>query len=999
MKLLSLTVRNYRLHRETTVAFAPDFTLIGGPNETGKSTLVEALHRVLFLKAAGSSQLRQAMQSTLHVGHPEVVLHFEVGGIRHELQKKFSGANGTATLSRDGLPPLSGAAAESELARLLGVGTEVSRGDIPLQWAHLWVWQGKSGEDPTTHANAQQTALQQRLQAIGGDTLLTSPTDVRLAAHFAGEVEAHFKTGDQPKAGTPLALANDEVAAATTARNGAQLRLDRLHFAVREVETTTAELTASESAVRSLKAETEALAGKLSQLKNLQAQEAGQERTQQTAQKSHADLDLTHRDILALHQRHQSQAKLVEPLAAEEKLLRARVTAAQTTVSDLDVVHRRAREALSKITSQRDLYSARRDRDQAAERLAERARSESTRNDLLKKQEQLGMELARLPVVDAGLMKKLTRAQSDWEKAEAALAAMATGIDVLAASGPIQVAGEGALAVGSSRVFTQNTEVTLDGGQTRLRIRPGGGTSLAEARAHADKFKQQLTAALAAVGVADVAKATEAFHQRALTQSQIDQNGVQLAEPHIASLPEQLATLRAELEKARADAERRGQDHLELPDSKNPEFTRIAITLATEALTLAKSAEDEARVDLDMARKKTAEVTQQLEDHAIKFRSAERACADLVAQLHLLRETHGNDADRSARLADALVKYKQANAELLATREAISLLQPEQLSRDEVRLNRAIDKNREQGLSISQRRSMAQGVLRSDGSEDPAGELAIAEERLRQAQERQIALDHQGRALRLLNQLFQTAQQELAERFTQPLAERIAGYLSCVFGNTAKVVITHTPDGFDELSLVRGFATTPFEALSGGTREQVAAATRLALAEILAADHHGCLPVVFDDAFAYADALRVRSLQSMLDLAAARGLQVIVLSCTPSDYAGLGATTHTLAIPVRSSSTTATLPDERSSSSSAVLDVSLSTAEGFTDSGRGGPQDQGQLTSQFLAILQREKAAGNPFISSTALRKELGCEVEAFNAARDALGEQLTTQGRSLGLR
>ena len=70
---------------------------------------------------------------------------------------------------------------------------------------------------------------------------------------------------------------------------------------------------------------------------------------------------------------------------------------------------------------------------------------------------------------------------------------------------------------------------------------------------------------------------------------------------------------------------------------------------------------------------------------------------------------------------------------------------------------------------------------------------------------------------------------------------------------------------------------------------RLAAAVRLAMAEILAADHDGCLPLVFDDAFAYTDPERVQFLQRMLDLAALRGLQVIVLTCTPDDYSGLGA--------------------------------------------------------------------------------------------------------------
>jgi uncharacterized protein YhaN len=62
------------------------------------------------------------------------------------------------------------------------------------------------------------------------------------------------------------------------------------------------------------------------------------------------------------------------------------------------------------------------------------------------------------------------------------------------------------------------------------------------------------------------------------------------------------------------------------------------------------------------------------------------------------------------------------------------------------------------------------------------------------------------------------------------------------------------------------------------------------MAEILAQSHEGCLPVVFDDAFAHSDPERVQKLLRLLDLAASRGLQVIVLTCTPADYTGLGAT-------------------------------------------------------------------------------------------------------------
>jgi len=41
MRLKQVTIRNYRLHHEITVDFDPKLQLIGGRNESGKSTIAK----------------------------------------------------------------------------------------------------------------------------------------------------------------------------------------------------------------------------------------------------------------------------------------------------------------------------------------------------------------------------------------------------------------------------------------------------------------------------------------------------------------------------------------------------------------------------------------------------------------------------------------------------------------------------------------------------------------------------------------------------------------------------------------------------------------------------------------------------------------------------------------------------------------------------------------------------------------------------------------------
>jgi DNA repair exonuclease SbcCD ATPase subunit len=146
-------------------------------------------------------------------------------------------------------------------------------------------------------------------------------------------------------------------------------------------------------------------------------------------------------------------------------------------------------------------------------------------------------------------------------------------------------------------------------------------------------------------------------------------------------------------------------------------------------------------------------------------------------------------------------------------------------------------------------------------------------------------------AARLLADLFREKKQAVEDRFIEPLKARVGDYLQRLFGPGAEVSIDLAGDMIRSVALTRsadGAVPFGFGSLSGGTREQVGASLRLALAEILAEDHDGSLPVVFDDAFVNADPERLLCLQRVLDLGAERGLQVIVLTCDPAAYDTLG---------------------------------------------------------------------------------------------------------------
>ena len=201
MRLLNCQLQKVRLHGDLELSFSPRLTLIGGPNESGKSTLVEALHRALFLKASATGAPVEALQSRLHMGQPVVQIGFEAKGDTWTLRKRFSGATGQVSLQAESSgKTLSGPLAEDALAELLGVGEIVGSKQagtvLPSRWAHLWVRQGFSGDNllATSKAHYDFDQLRLQLERSGGAAVQQSALDQRVEQRIKEALAENFTT-------------------------------------------------------------------------------------------------------------------------------------------------------------------------------------------------------------------------------------------------------------------------------------------------------------------------------------------------------------------------------------------------------------------------------------------------------------------------------------------------------------------------------------------------------------------------------------------------------------------------------------------------------------------------------------------------------------------------------------------------------------------------------------------------------------------------------------
>ena len=894
MRLISLTVRNYRIHGEMTVDFDSSRNLIGGPNETGKSTLAEAIHRALFMRYKAGGDLQKSMVSDMHAGHPEVKLTFEAAGDTWTIEKLFAGSTkSTARLTSLGGISLQGDPAEEKLAEITSNpdGMANRENDLATRWAHLWVWQGTAGADASTHAANHRDELIQRLQANGLATVMQSEADEKTREKMRAMHESIF-TKNGLKTGSRLDLAIKALAEAQSKLEYATEQKARLEKAIAEQESAVSELASSEAAIPALREQCTASKTSLAKARELRTQLEKQTILHSQAAATLLDKTKADQQIRSLHSQVAAACEALVP--AEQKLT---VLAEQSTTAAANADE--ARIAAGAVAD--DLRLARQHHDLANacgnrfEKASAHEALDAKANDIAIIEQSLAADresLSRLPAISPAQLESLRTLESQHAQARSALEAIATGLELIASPQAVLLDNQ-PLEVATPRIITETSEVSLPDG-TRLRIQPGGGTSLAKSRRKVDDLEKEIATLLDQLAITDSKQAAEIVAQRQSLEQKISTTLSRLKDLGARNLPEALSNAKSALTAATAEIERRlaalpSAQALELPQSLAA--AQDWQTQARESLEAAEQREQTLRANVEATHKAHQVKLAAYQTAQKTLETRHREIADMEASIRTLEKSNGDAPARAESIASATREEAAIKSLLEAVTAALADLNPERLEQEVVRLERVINNELEKQQSARERLAVAKTTLASDGTSDPQADLLQAKARHAAASDEHAREKRHATAIDLLHQLFTKSQESITRSITQPIADRVCGYLECIYGRGVRVDVDWSDSGTSNtIRITRpGTPQFAFGTLSGGAREQVAAAVRLATAEILATAHNGCLPILFDDSFAYSDKDRIQSLQSMLELAANRGLQVLVLSCTPSDYIGLGA--------------------------------------------------------------------------------------------------------------
>lgn len=868
MRIHRVTLQNYRGVTHAQVDFPDDgVTIIEGDNEVGKTSVSEAIDMVLADRDDSKRRGVLAVKPVDRDVGAEVDIELSTGAYRIRYRKRWHRQKETVLeILEPDKSQLTGRDAHDRVQEILAETMDSGL------WEALRLRQGLQLEQAAFAGGSLGRALD---MASGGEA--TGDREDDLWERIVAERDRYWTATGQPKSertalAQHVADAEAQVAALkqllTELEHDAQsvdrLAADAVVLADSQREHTVRldDLVERFEAVRRRRGEVSRLSGVRDTARAVRdrAVEVGKARTGLVERADEAV-----RQLAEATAEVESAAPVRAAIEERRRAAQVAVTSARTAVGETEADQRRAVE-------DRDFRRQQIEWEQLSERLERISAANARRAH--------AAEVVETVRVDAELFARIEAANIDVIRAEASADSGSASVTAVAlADTTFHIDGDAvALESGSSHQASvaESMEIEIPG---RLRVTVTAGsearvlaTRLAEARA-------ALRSACEAGHVADLAAARVASHTRVEAERVLEETAT--------SIQQDLRDLTA--------------------DDLAQKVDRLAARIATYEAE--RPSEPPLPTDLDAAQAQVADADARLADLRA---TVERLDRDAEAAAAAVQSAEIGDATAKARLEQAMTQREQIDSVLAAARAeladdavAVQIAEAEAeasareadlvaaetdlAAEDPESVEALLDNARAVAARLAEdlhdneiRSRELRAALGVRGEEGLANKLDVAmSERVRLGNDHE-RLEARAAASKRLHDTFSARRAEAHHRYVAPFREKVEQLGRLVFGPDFEVELD------DELCISRRTLegiTLDFDHLSTGAQEQLGIISRLACASLVAAD--GGVPVIFDDALGWSDPGRLERMGAVLS-SAGKTCQIIVLTCTPGRYQGVG---------------------------------------------------------------------------------------------------------------
>ena len=859
MRLHSIRLIDYRAISDATVDFSSGVTIVEGPNEVGKSSIHQAITQ---LREDKDSSRKASVKDTQPVGSdvgPQVSLHLSTGDFEVRYSKRWIKQPFTELSILKPVPEqLSGNEAHERFLAILDETVDVDLLDA------LDVAQGRSLDQASL---AEIKALHGALGDAGEDLADHDAFLDRVESEYLRFFTAKGKETGELRRLTEELPAADEQYRELKARSADMEALvdrharatDRLKNVRTQLESAAIEREDAEKAVQAVSGLKTALDRALERAGAAQRERQRAEETRDrrralitettTAEKAVKAADEALEKVTAAQQEKDSsldeaqkglEARQAELVSAQEE---AKATSA-------DLARARARKEVDALRKR--LVDIREQERRAAEAKATIGSISVTAKDV----DKLG-----------GLFTELRIAQNAKTAAAAQIIARRLGDTAVSIDG-VDVPKDSA----EEFAVTTDLQIHIDS-VVDITVRPG--QSPAELDRELESAQTRLDAELDRLDVTTLEQARERSEVRTDAEAVLaeatstlrvligddDRDGLDAA----LTRAEHVAGDAADSSKSAASI-----DELEA----RVESTTAAVDDASAKVETARTTLERIRADRDEARVAAVRAQSTREQAATTLQN-------LSTRLSTDREAN-SDESLDETLTAAAATLTQLEDEAAAARSEYDAADPETL---EMRLQNAlqlVESKQKQQEKDRQEVDQLSALIDDRAAEGIYDKLKAAEQNLESIRSKLARMQRQANAIKLLRDTVLTHKEEAQRRYVAPFKEAIEKLGRVIFGQGLSVEIS---ENLEIVSRTLNGRTVAFDALSGGTKEQLALIGRLAVATLVDADAGA--PVILDDAFGFSDEQRLAALNVILGNVG-RKAQVILLTCQPDRFSSIG---------------------------------------------------------------------------------------------------------------